>query len=103
MEVQNHEIITNSGEQQTQSKNCVSRSRQNSCNINNNNNNKLQIKHNQVPHSEYFLHRCLQILEEKGQTKEPKKLTDLWQRLSALRRYLTCLQRKKVKIKNHKN
>ena len=53
---------------------------------------KIHIKHNTVPHSEYFLHRCIQILEDKGKIKEPRKLTDLWQRLSALRRYLTCLR-----------
>ena len=51
-----------------------------------------RIKHGSVPHCEYFLHRCLQIMEDKGKTKDSKKLTDLWQRLSALRRHLSCLR-----------
>ena len=31
-------------------------------------------------------------MEDKGKTRDSKKLTDLWQRLSALRRHLSCLR-----------
>jgi len=75
-------MITNSGETPLETK---PRKRKDSSNL-------PRIKHGSVPHCEYFLHRCLQIMEDKGKTKDSKKLTDLWQRLSALRRHLSCLR-----------
>ena len=56
-----------------------------------------RIKYGTVPDCEYFLHRCLQILDfQADKNKNPDNLNPLWQRLSALRRYLSCLKSNKL-------
>lgn len=85
MEASTPEIVITSSGETSNSLDNVPRKRKDS-------NSLPRIKHGSVPHCEYFLHRCLQIMEDKGKTKDSKKLTDLWQRLSALRRHLSCLR-----------
>jgi len=55
-----------------------------------------KLKHGTVPHAEYFLYRCIYILETEGKNNKPAQLTSLWQRLAALRRYISCIKCDKI-------